>query len=126
MKLTRRPVFLDLTKLRYPVGAITSILHRVAGVMLALALPLLVLALERSVADEASYQSLFQLAQSPWTLPVLALMCWALCHHLLAGLRHLLMDAGLGSSLTVARRTALAALVGGVSLALLLFVRVLS
>ena len=126
MKLTRRPVFLDLTKLRFPIGAITSILHRVAGVVLALILPLLVLALQRSVADEASYASLLHRAHSPWAVPVLALMCWALCHHLLAGFRHLLMDAGWGSSLTVARRTALAALVGGVFLALLLFVRVLS
>ena len=125
MKLTRRPVFLDLTKLRFPVGAITSILHRVAGVVLALALPLLVLALERSVADEASYQSLFHLAQSPSMLPALALMCWALCHHLLAGIRHRLMDAGWGSSLMVARRTAVTSLLGGVLLALLLFVRVL-
>lgn len=125
MKLTSRPVFLDLTKLRFPVGAITSILHRVAGVVLALALPLLVLALERSLANEASYQSLFLLARSPWMLPALALMCWALSHHLLAGIRHLLMDAGLGSSLMVARRTAVTSLVGGVLLALLLFVRVL-
>ena len=34
-----RPVFFKLTQIQMPVGAITSIAHRVTGVVLALGLP---------------------------------------------------------------------------------------
>ncbi|HRP94718.1 MAG TPA: succinate dehydrogenase, cytochrome b556 subunit [Rhodocyclaceae bacterium] len=120
MRPSTRPVFLDLSKIRFPIGAVASILHRVAGVLLALTLPLLVFALERSVASEASYESLLDLAGGPLALIASSVLCWALAHHLLAGVRHLLMDVGVGASLAVARRTAAAALAGGVVLALLL------
>lgn len=120
MRLSTRPVFLDLSKIRFPIGAVASILHRVAGVLLALTLPLLVFALERSLASAASYQSVLDLVDGPLALIAMSALCWALAHHLLAGVRHLLMDVGVGASLTVARRTAAAALAGGVVLALLL------
>lgn len=115
-----RPVFLDLLKLRFPIGAVASILHRISGVMLALALPFLVFALERSVASEASYEAMIDAASTPLVLAGVSILSWGLAHHLLAGLRHLFMDAGIGSSLRVARRTAWGALGGGVVVALLL------
>ena len=34
-----RPVFFNLTQIQMPVGAITSIMHRVTGVVLAIAIP---------------------------------------------------------------------------------------
>ena len=36
---SRRPVFLNLTKIQMPVGALTSILHRISGVVLAASVP---------------------------------------------------------------------------------------
>jgi succinate dehydrogenase / fumarate reductase cytochrome b subunit len=44
---------------------------------------------------------------------------WALSHHLLAGVRHMLMDIGIGSHLSDARRSAWTVNVGGVAMALM-------
>lgn len=115
-----RPIFLDLTKLRFPIGAIASILHRVSGVLLALSLPFLVYALERSLDSDASYAALIDVAGSAPILVATSLLCWALAHHLLAGVRHLCMDAGIGASLRIARRTAWGVVGAGVLVALLL------
>ena len=110
-----RPVFLDLTRIRFPVGAVASMGHRVSGVALVLALPLAVLALQRSLEGDAPYLG-------GWMRLPAALLAWAAAHHLFAGIRHLLMEAGIGSSLPAARRSAYAALLaaGAVGLAALL------
>lgn len=41
------PKFLNLFHIRFPIGAIASIGHRISGVLLLISLPLLALALER-------------------------------------------------------------------------------
>ena len=46
------------------------------------------------------------------------LFVWALAHHVLAGIRHLLSDANVGSTLRSARKSAYAANLGGVAVAL--------
>lgn len=42
MARSTRPVFLNLTQIRMPVGALTSIGHRVTGVLLAASVPVCV------------------------------------------------------------------------------------
>jgi succinate dehydrogenase / fumarate reductase cytochrome b subunit len=103
-----RPVFLDLARIRYPVGAVASIGHRVSGVVLVLALPFALWALEHSL--EASSLSL---RIEGFMRVAAALFAWAAAHHLFAGIRHLLTDVGIGSSLSAARKSAYAALAGG-------------
>jgi succinate dehydrogenase / fumarate reductase cytochrome b subunit len=113
----QRPVFLDFTRIRFPVGAVASIGHRISGVLLVLALPLAVLGLQRSLGQEAG-----ALALSGWARLPAALLAWAAAHHLLAGIRHLLTDVGIGASLPAARKSAYAALIGGAAVALLVLV----
>ena len=108
-----RPVFLNFARLRFPVGAIASIGHRISGVLLVLALPLAVLALQRSLEPDAAALSI-----SGWLRLPAALLAWAAAHHLFAGIRHLLTDVGIGASLPAARRSAYAALIGGATVAL--------
>jgi len=103
-----RPVFLSLARLRYPVGAVASIGHRVSGVVLACALPFAAVALERSLAEEAAFASLVDNLGSPAGRIGLIVVAWASAHHLLAGIRHLLMDIGVGASLAAARASAFA------------------
>ncbi len=105
------PRFLALWEIRFPVGAIASIGHRLSGLALLAALPALALALDRSLQGPAGYDGLMADLHSPWMAPVVFVLAWAGAHHLLAGIRHLLMDAGLGWRLPVARRSAQAALV---------------
>lgn len=114
-----RPVFFDLLRIQMPVGALTSITHRVSGVLLALGIPLGLYALQCSLASEPSYAQLASLATRPLFKAAVILWVWALSHHLLAGVRHLLMDVGVGSYLPQARRSAWAVNIGGFAMALL-------
>ena len=110
----RRPTFLNFARLRFPIGAITSIAHRISGLLLACALPFAALALERSLAGEAAFASLLEGLRSPLGRAALVVAAWAAAHHLFAGIRHLLMDLGIGSSLPAGRASAYAALGAGV------------
>src|SRR5690606_18850459 len=85
------PKFLNLFEIRFPVGAIASIGHRISGVLLILALPLAAQALERSLHSEAEFRALLAMRASPWASIATAVVAWAIAHHLLAGIRHLLM-----------------------------------
>lgn len=113
------PKFLNLFQIRFPVGAIASIAHRVSGVLLLFALPLLANTLEHSLRSEADFGALLQATHSPWIVPGLVVMVWAAAHHVLAGVRHLLMDVGVGSGLVRARASAWTALVVALILAAL-------
>ncbi|MEO7762544.1 MAG: succinate dehydrogenase, cytochrome b556 subunit [Casimicrobiaceae bacterium] len=114
-----RPVFFNLTQIQMPVGALTSITHRVTGVVLAIGIPFGLYAVHLSLANAQSFERLARMASTGLFKGTLILFIWALSHHVLAGVRHLLMDIGVGSHLASARRSAWGANVGGVVMALL-------
>lgn len=116
---TRRPVFLNLIQIQMPVGALTSITHRVTGILLTLGIPFSIYFLDQSLRGPESYTWLIGLFDK-WAFkaPAIALI-WALAHHLLAGIRHLLSDIDIGSLLPAARRSAWIVNVGGLVVALL-------
>jgi succinate dehydrogenase / fumarate reductase cytochrome b subunit len=105
-----RPKFLNFARIRFPVGAVASIGHRISGILLACALPFAVLALQRSLHSEAEFASLADSLRSPLGRAALVLLAWAAAHHVFAGMRHLLMDVGVGASLAAGRMSAYAAL----------------
>jgi succinate dehydrogenase / fumarate reductase cytochrome b subunit len=111
--------FLDLTRIRFPVGAVCSIGHRVSGVALAVAIPFLMALFARSLAGAEGYAE-----AAGWLAPLparvmLVLGIWGLAHHLLAGVRHLLMDIGAGSALGTARTSAWIVNLAGFAIAVL-------
>ena len=118
----RLPVFLNLAQIRFPIGAIASIAHRVSGVLLFIALPVLAVLLDASLRDETGFASVRGLFSSPLSLVVAGVLAWALVHHVLAGVRHLLMDIGVGSELARARASARLVLVAAPALTLLFLV----
>lgn len=112
------PRFLSLRHIRFPIGAVASIGHRISGALLALALPMLAWALERSLRSADDYAQLAALAHSRWLALPAFVALWALAHHVLAGIRHLLMDVGIGAPLRQARASARAAIAAAFALAL--------
>lgn len=74
----RLPVFLNLAQIRFPIGAIASIAHRVAGVLLFMALPAVALLLDTSLRTEAGFAAVRDLLSSPFRVAMAALLLWAL------------------------------------------------
>jgi succinate dehydrogenase / fumarate reductase cytochrome b subunit len=102
-----RPVTLFLLKLRLPLAAWVSLLHRVSGVMLFFSLPLALYAFEQSLRGPNAFDRIQQQLIQPVARIALLLVIWALAHHLFAGIRHLLMDMHWGTSRFAARRSGL-------------------
>ena len=101
-----RPVFLNLLQIRMPVTAVASILHRVSGVLLFLALPAFIYLLQLSLRSEADFYSLTGFTGS-FSIRVLAsCLLWALIHHFFAGIRFLLLDVEAGITRAQSRATA--------------------
>jgi len=101
-----RPVFLNLLQIRFPAPAVLSIAHRISGVLMVLALPWIVVLLDLSLRDPDSHaQVRAWLASVPAKL-ALVLLGWALAHHLLAGIRFLLIDLDLWAQRRPARQSA--------------------
>ncbi|MDF1684695.1 MAG: succinate dehydrogenase, cytochrome b556 subunit [Legionellaceae bacterium] len=104
----QRPIDLNFASLKFPPMAIVSILHRISGIGLFLLLPLMLYLLKLSLASAASFEHLHMLmATCAWYKIGIFAFTAALIYHLIAGIRHLLMDMGLGESLVAARRSSL-------------------
>lgn len=106
MSRNTRPVALDLLRIRFPVPAVVSFLHRVSGVILFLGIPLAIYLLERSLSGAAGYQSVARWLSSPPMRLLGLLLAWAFTHHLLSGIRFLLLDLDIGVTRPVARASA--------------------
>ena len=98
-----RPKHLALHKIKLPLPGIVSILHRVSGVFLFLALPLLLLLLDQSLRSIETYTNLTEHLTHPLLKLGLLGLLWAFLHHFCAGLRYLAIDLHLASSLAAAR-----------------------
>lgn len=115
----RRPVFFNLMQIQMPVGALTSITHRVTGILLALGIPFSIYLLDLSLQGPQSYAQVVSLFDKLTFRGAAIVLIWVLAHHLLAGVRHLLSDIDVGSQLPAARRSAWIVNLGGVAVALL-------
>jgi succinate dehydrogenase / fumarate reductase cytochrome b subunit len=105
-QLKERPVYLDLRRIRQPVTAIVSIVHRITGVLLALATPVLIYLLASSVASPEGFRRTLALFETGIVKSILLILIWLIAFHLLAGIRYLLIDIDVGVELRPARRGA--------------------
>ncbi|MFZ2290688.1 MAG: succinate dehydrogenase, cytochrome b556 subunit [Halopseudomonas yangmingensis] len=96
---SKRPVNLDLRTIQLPITAYTSIAHRISGVILFLAIALMLWMLELSLSSEAGFEQVKTLMQNPLVKFITWGVVSALLYHLVAGIRHLVMDAGIGEGL---------------------------
>ncbi len=113
-----RPKFLALHLIRLPLPGFVSILHRISGALLFLALPLLLWLLQQSLhsLEPPPLQS------SAGKLLLLVLL-WAFLHHFCAGIRFLAQDLHAGIKLSHARATSTLVLAVSLVLTALLGVR---
>jgi succinate dehydrogenase / fumarate reductase cytochrome b subunit len=120
----RRPVYLDLPRIRLPLPGIVSILHRVSGALLFLAgIPLLLAGVAASLASPDSYAQLKAAFAHPLAKVVLISFVWAYLHHFCAGIRYLLLDLLKGIELGPARRSSVVVLAVSLVLTLIVGIR---
>ncbi len=119
-----RPVYLNLAEIRQPLPAKVSILHRASGALLFfVGVPAILWAVGASLASPETFERLRAVLASPVAKLVALVLAWAYLHHLLAGVRHLLLDAGVGQELREARQSAAAVLAISLFLTVLVGVR---
>ncbi len=99
----KRPVNLDLTTIKLPLPGVTSILHRISGFALFLAMPILLWMLQQSMASADTFNELQSLLGNLLVKLVLWAILAGIIYHLVAGIKHLIMDAGFGETLQGAR-----------------------
>ncbi len=101
-----RPVNLNLFKIRFPLPAIVSILHRLSGFCLFLLLPFTLWLLSYSLT-ESGFSELQNVMTNNYFKAGLWLVLIPFLFHLVAGIRHLLSDLHLGDTLPAGRVTAI-------------------
>jgi succinate dehydrogenase / fumarate reductase cytochrome b subunit len=89
----KRPVYLNLLKIRLPVAGMVSLAHRASGILMFLAMPFVVYLLDLSVQSNEGFEQAIATLQQPLVMAVEIVFVWALAHHLFAGIRFLLLDA---------------------------------
>ena len=118
----KRPVYLNLFKIRLPVAGMVSLAHRASGMLMFLAIPFMVYLLDLSVRSAESFEQALSLLQQPYIMAAGLLIVWAVAHHLFAGIRFLLIDADIGVDKKPATMTAWAVmLLAGVVVVSVLF-----
>ena len=100
---TDRPVNLNLFSMSWPLAALASITHRITGVVLFVGVGFALYALDMALASPAGYAEAVALARTPFGMLVFWGLLLALIYHILAGVKHLLLDFHFGDSLQAAR-----------------------
>ncbi|MFC0703629.1 succinate dehydrogenase subunit C [Marinobacter persicus] len=116
---SKRPVNLDLGKFHFPLPAITSILHRISGIIVFVGVAFLLYGLELSLTGESGFNRVSELLDSFLAKLITWGILSALLYHLVAGIKHLLMDMGIGEELQSGRAAAKITVVVSVILILL-------
>jgi succinate dehydrogenase / fumarate reductase cytochrome b subunit len=125
----KRPQFRNINVMqiigyRLPAGGMVSILHRVSGALMFLLLAAVIWLLQLSLASELSFLRLKDVASQWWAKLLFLALAWALLHHLVAGIRFLLLDLHLGVEKPAAAKSALVVFAISLPLTLLAALRI--
>jgi len=94
-----RPLSPHLSIYARQINMVMSILHRITGAALYFGTPLLAAWLMAAALGEKQFELVAGLLAHPLGLAVLFGYTWALTHHMLGGIRHLIWDTGRGLSI---------------------------
>jgi succinate dehydrogenase / fumarate reductase cytochrome b subunit len=119
LKNSNRPINVgigDLLQFSWPITALASITHRVAGVALFVAFGFALYVLELSLSSASGFEEVQTLLTSGIAKSILWVSLSALIYHFVAGIKHLLLDGSDAESLAVGRTAAIVTLLVSVVL----------
>ena len=117
----KRPKHLNLFKIRQPLPAVVSILHRISGALLFFpGIPLVLYSLQMLLQSQQSFEALQDCLRDPVIKVALLLPIWFFLHHLCAGIRHLALDLHIGVTLPQARMGSMLVVAAGILLTALI------
>jgi succinate dehydrogenase / fumarate reductase cytochrome b subunit len=93
-----RPVNLDIATIKLPITAYASILHRISGVFLFVAIGVMIYALDLSLSSAEGFASVAAALDSLFAKLVVWAVLAGLIYHSVAGVKHLIMDMGYGET----------------------------
>ncbi|MEM9242935.1 MAG: succinate dehydrogenase, cytochrome b556 subunit [Pseudomonadota bacterium] len=103
----KRPVNLKLTAIHFPMTAIVSILHRLSGLLLFVLIPVFLYVFTALMASPPRFNAWVACFSTYASVRfIIWLLVAAMTYHLIAGIRHLLMDVGVAESLVGGRMAA--------------------
>lgn len=115
----KRPVNLDIGTIQLPITSYVSILHRISGVVLFGAVAVFLWLLDTSLSSEEGFNAIRETMGNPFCQLIIWAALAGLAYHIVAGVRHLIMDFGVGESLEGGRLGAKIVLIVAVVLILL-------
>lgn len=107
----QRPVNLNLFSIKLPIMGFASILHRISGFGFFFLLAFLLWALDQSLRSPSSFAHVVECFSNPLMKFILWVTLSALAYHVVAGVKHLIMDMGIGETLEGGRRGAVLTLI---------------
>ena len=117
----------DALGYKLPPAGWVSILHRASGLVMFVLLPFIIWMFDTSVTSEITYSQFASVFKSGtgllpgWFYKLIALaLIWSYLHHLIAGVRHLWMDATHAVSKEFGRQSAIVTLAVSIVLTLAL------
>jgi succinate dehydrogenase / fumarate reductase cytochrome b subunit len=122
--MATRPKYLNLLQIRLPLPAVVSIMHRVSGAALFLALPVLLAWWHCSLTSPDTFAASQAFAALPLVKIGILAVVWGYLHHLCAGVRHLASDIDLGTEIPSARFASWLVLAVSIGLTILIGVRI--
>ena len=92
--MQERPVYLDLTKIRLPMSAFSSITHRLSGIyVFFVTLPLLLYIISESTSSKSNFDHLLSILNTFHIFSIFFYISISIFwYHILTGIRHLIMD----------------------------------
>ncbi|MFK7913364.1 MAG: succinate dehydrogenase, cytochrome b556 subunit [Pseudomonadales bacterium] len=100
---SNRPVYLNLLQFSWPFAALASITHRITGAVLFFALLGLLYALDLGLSSPTGFAEAKALLAMPLSKFMLWLVLAAITYHLVAGIKHMLLDFHIGDTVAAAK-----------------------
>ena len=93
-----RPINLDISTIKLPITAWASISHRVSGILSIPIFALFLWTLQLSLESKDSFHTLQENFSAPLAKVLILSVLTVFVYHVLAGIKHLIMDLGYGET----------------------------